>query len=292
MKYIDFYGHKVSKLIVGDNPFNGHSYIQAMIPGKEMRDFHTEDKILEAIHKMEELGINTMLPLADPYIIRVLEHYRNNGGKMNFIFQSFAPNMMTLEATKISMRQIMAVDPIGLYLSGTFTDVRFETGRCDEIKETFDLMKEVGHEYGLKVGFGTHHPELVEHCEREGWDPDFYMACMYNLRRNREGEESGFITGKNKSKVSTIVPGDRAIMLDTLKNVNKPIIAFKIFAGGQMLVDKTEEERKALTKDTYNTIFNALKPDDFAVMGIFQKYHDQISENVTAFNEWAEENNI
>lgn len=292
MKYIDFYGHKVSKLIVGDNPFNGHSYIQAMIPGKEMRDFHTEDKILEAMHKMEELGINTMLPLADPYIIRILEHYRRNGGKMNFIFQTYGPIMMSLEAAQVSVRQMMAVEPLGLYLSGTYTDVRYETGRCDEIVSMLNVLKDAGKEYDIKVGFGTHHPELIEHCEREGWDPDFYMACMYNLRRKREGEESGFITGKDKSKVAQIIPGDRDIMLNTLKNVKKPIIAFKIFAGGQMLVDKTEEERKALTKDTYNTIFNALKPDDFAVMGVYQKNHDQLTENVTALNEWAEENNI
>ena len=49
-------------------------------------NINTEEKILEAMFKMEELGINTMLPLADPFVIRVLSHYRNNGGKMNFIF--------------------------------------------------------------------------------------------------------------------------------------------------------------------------------------------------------------
>ena len=54
MKYIDFYGHKVSKLIVGDNPFNGHSYITAYIPEKEMVEYYTEDKILEAIQAIEE----------------------------------------------------------------------------------------------------------------------------------------------------------------------------------------------------------------------------------------------
>ncbi len=79
--------------------------------------------------------------------------------------------------------------------------------------------------------------------EKENWDIDFYMACMYNLRKGREGEESGFITGKSKENIRQIYPGDRAVMLETLKSVEKPIIAFKIFAGGQMLVEKTEEER-------------------------------------------------
>ena len=30
MQYVDFYGHKVSKLICGDNPFNGHTYFGAV----------------------------------------------------------------------------------------------------------------------------------------------------------------------------------------------------------------------------------------------------------------------
>ena len=42
MKYVDFFGHQVSKLIVGDNPFNGHSYITEYISKEEMINFHTE----------------------------------------------------------------------------------------------------------------------------------------------------------------------------------------------------------------------------------------------------------
>ena len=284
MQYVDFLGHKVSKLIVGDNPFNGHSYITNYVTGKEMLDYHTEDKILEAMHKMEELGINTMLPLADPYIIRVLKHYRNNGGKINFIFQTFTPYMTTYETAKISIRNMMSVDPIAIYLSGTYTDVRFETDRNHEIIGMLELLKTSG----VPIGFGTHRPDLLEHCEKENWNPDFYFACMYNARKNREGEESGFITGKSKSGL-VFYPDDRAVALETLKKIDKPIIAYKIFAGGQMFVEKSEDERRGLIKETYDTIFNTLKSNDFACMGIFQKHYDQLTENVSIFNEWAAE---
>ena len=286
MYNVNFFGHDVSKLIIGDNPFNGHSYITAFIPKEEMLEYHTEARILEAMHKMEELGINTMLPLADPYIIRILQHYRNEGGKMNFIFQTYAPMMMSLDVAKVSIQMMESVNPIGMYISGTFTDVRFETGRNNEITDMIKLFRE---STNAKLGIGTHHPELIRFSESEKWDVDFYMACMYNLRNGRVGEESGFITGKNKSNVRPIIPSDRALMLDALKTVEKPIIAFKIFAGGQMLVEKSEEERRSLIKDTYNTIFGALKPNDFAVAGVFQKYHDQLAENVSVFNEWAAE---
>ena len=82
MYSVDFFGHKVTKLIVGDNPFNGHSYITDYVTREEMLEYHTEDRILEAMHKMEELGVNTMLPLADPYIIRILQHYRRGRGRL------------------------------------------------------------------------------------------------------------------------------------------------------------------------------------------------------------------
>ena len=285
MNYVDFFGHKVSKLIVGDNPFNGHCYIKDHIDGKEMLLYHTEDKILEAIHLMEDLGVNTMLPLADPYIIRILQHYRSNGGKMNFIFQSYGP-FMTKEMLPVTIRMMSEVEPIAVYLSGTYGDVRFETGRNEETK----IMLADMHQMGIPIGFGTHHPELIRVCEEEGWAADFYMACMYNLRRNREGEESGFITGKSKQGV-IVRPSDRPLMLDALQGIEKPIIAFKIFGGGQMLVEKPEAERRKWIKDTYNTIFNSLKPDDFAVMGIFQKYHDQLTENISVYNEWLAEQN-
>ena len=78
-------------------------------------------------------------------------------------------------------------------------------------------------------------------------------------------------------------------MLEALKDVKRPIIAFKLFAGGQMLVGKSDEERRSLIRDVYNTVFTSLKPDDLAVMGIFQKYRDQLTENVSIFEEWAEE---
>ena len=283
MQYVDFFGHKVSKLICGDNPFNGHSYITDYIPGKEMVDFHTEDKILEAMHRMEELGINTMLPLSDPYIIRILQHYRNNGGKMNFIFQIYTP-MMFAESFDVNMRLMNTVDPIGVYIPGSKVDANFELGNFDTI---LDITKKLRDNMDCKIGLGTHYPKVIDYSEKEGWDHDFNVACMYNFRRGREGEKSGFLTGKSKSGI-TLVESDREIMLNSLRNVKKPVIAFKIFGGGQFLVDEEESARRALLYDIYNTVFTSLKPDDFAAIGIFQKYHDQLGENVSVFNEWAE----
>ena len=280
MQYVDFFGKKVSKLIVGDNPFNGHSYIESKYTGKEMKEYYTAEKVLEALFTIEQNGYNTMLPLADPFIIRVLQQYRREGGKMQFIFQPFMPMDQD-----VSIRDMMTLDPIGIYHQGTTTDFLFESGRNEEIRA---MIKKYHDQMGIPVGLGTHRPDVIETSEREGWDVDFYLACMHNARRDREGEPSGFLTGKNKEKLQFFAE-DRPIMLETLKKVDKPIIAFKLFAGGQMFLNATEEQKRELIKGAYEEVFSSLKPNDLGAIGVFQKYQDQITENAKLFDEWAAE---
>ena len=279
MKYVDFFGHKVSKLIIGDNPMTGHSYIEDVISGQEMLDYYTTKNLLDALFHIEECGYNTMLPLANPYMIRVLTEYRKAGGKMNFIFQPYMPIN-----EEVCIRDMMSLEPLGVYHQGTTTDRLWETGHPEEILERIERY----HKMGIPIGLGTHRPEVIEYCERESWNVDFYLACMQNARRGREGEESGFITGKTKSAL-TFYPSDRPIMLETLKKVEKPIIAFKIFAGGQMFLGKSEEEKKKLIKGAYDEVFSALKPNDMAAIGVFQRDFDQIKEDRDLLDEWERE---
>ena len=279
MKNARFFGHEVSKLIIGDNPMTGHSYIEDIITGEEMLDYYTTKNILEALFHMEECGYKTMLPLANPYILRVLTEYRKAGGKMNFIFQPYMPLR-----EEVCMREMMKLEPIGIYHQGTTTDRLWETGHPEEILERIERY----HTLGSPIGLGTHRPEVIEHCEREGWNVDFYLACMQNGRRGREGEDSGFITGKTKGAL-TFYASDRPIMIETLKKVEKPIIAFKIFAGGQMFLGKTQEEKRKLIKGAYDEVFSVLKPSDLAAIGVFQRDSDQIKENADLFDEWYRE---
>ena len=282
MLYVDFFGHKVSKLIVGDNPINGHSYIESVCTGKEMKEWYTAERIKEAMWRMEENGYNTMLPLADPFMIRVLQEYRREGGKMQFIFQPFMPMDQD-----VSIRDMMTLEPIGIYHQGTTTDFLYESGRCEEIRKMIEKYRVMG----IPVGLGTHRPDVIELCEKEEWDVDFYLACMHNARRNREGEPSGFLTGKTKEALQ-FYAADRPIMLDTLKKVDKPIIAFKLFAGGQMFLGATEEQKRAFIKGAYEEVFSALKPNDLGAIGVFQKNSDQITENAELFDEWAKERGL
>ena len=280
MIYVNFFGNQISKLIIGDNPFNGHSYIEDKTPGSEMKEFYTSTKILETLAAIEESGINCMLPLADPFIIRLLREYERAGGKLKWIFQPYMPMDQ-----KVSMRQMSELhNVIGIYHQGTTTDYCFETGKFDQVKERIELY----HSMGIPVGIGTHRPDVIDEAMNRGLNVDFFVACMQNARINREGEPSGFITGKTKSHL-LFRRGDRDIMLNCLQKYDKPVIAYKIFAGGQMFLGKNAEEIRGLIKDAYNTVFSALKPDDAAAIGIFQRDKDELREDVEIFNEWSAE---
>ena len=279
MKNVEFFGKRVSKLIIGDNPMNGHSYIEDITPGDEMVAYYTAENIKKALHRLEELGYNTMLPLADPYIIRILKEYEAEGGNLQYIWQPYMPMRQD-----VSMRQMLSLKgTIGIYHQGTTTDYNFESGNNEKTKEQIKQYREMG----IPVGIGTHLPEVVELSEKEGWDVDFYVTCMYNARRNRKGEPSGFITGKTKAYV-VFSPEDPPVMLDTLKKVTKPVIAYKIFAGGQMFLGKSKEEKQDLIVDAYDRVFGSLKPNDFGAVGVFQRDGDQLLENAQLLDKYYE----
>jgi len=281
MNTVDFFGHKITKLIIGDNPMTGHSYIEDKVTGIEMKRYYTAENIKAAYKRIEEVGFNAMLPLADPYIMRLIWEYQQSGGNLKYIWQPYMPMNQ-----QVSMREMKSVNTIGIYHQGTTTDVLYEKGEIDKIKENIKMWRELG----TPVGLASHVPEVIQRCEEENWGADFYLACLHNARRGRKGEESGFLTGKTKSSL-VFYPEDRPIMLETLKHIDKPIIAYKIFGGGQMFIGKTREEIRELIKGVYEEVFTALKPNDIAAIGVFQRDIDEVKEDFELYEEWYNSKN-
>ena len=263
----DFFGTEVTRLIVGDNPFSGHSYIEDIVSGGEMLDYYTAENIIKALFDAEKAGYNAYLPLADPFILRVIRQYRNEGGKMNLIFQPYPP--ISLD---VNLRQMLDCAPLAVYHQGTTTDNLTEAGRFDILRDNIKLIRDTG----LPVGLGTHVPETIARAEDEDWGVDFYLSSLYNARKNNR-EESSFITGKPKSLV--FYPNDRFIMFDMIKQVQKPFLVYKIFAGGQVFHVKSPEELPGVAEAVIKETFENIKPGDFAVVGVYQKYKDMLGEN-------------
>ena len=264
----NFFGTEVTRLILGDNPFNGHSYINDIHSGEEMLNYYTANECVRALFEAEENGINTYMALADPFILRVIRQYRNEGGRMHIAFQSYPP--VDLE---INISQMMKCSPIAIYHQGGTLDYMYETGHIDELHKRLEQIRSSG----VITGMGTHVPETLLQAEKENWDVDFYMTCLYNARKTQRGQQSGFITGKPKELV--FYHEDRLLMFEAIQAVSKPCIAFKIFAGGQLFYKKSKAEISSLAEAAIKEAYENIKSNDMICIGVFQKEKNQIMEN-------------
>lgn len=268
LKTANFFGTELTRLMYGDNPFNGHSYVEQIHPGTEMVDYYTADRCVEALFEAEKGGINAYMALGEPFVLRVIRQYRQEGGKMNVLFQTYPA--MDLDA---NLNMMMKLEPLGIYHQGGTADYFTESGQTEYLKERLKKIKACG----VPTGLGTHVPETLLQAEAEDWGCDFYMACLYNARKEQRGQQSGFITGKKKELV--FYPDDRFEMFEAIRKVPKPVIAFKILAGGQRLMNLPEEKVEQEIETAFTEAFQNIKPGDFTLVGTFQKNKNEIAQD-------------
>ena len=271
---VDFLGARVSRLILGDNPVHGHTYIPGIVTEAEMLDFFTEQRVMDAVAEGAASGINTMMPLANEFSFRVIRHYRHTGKPLQVLFQSYPPVDFA-----VNVRQMAAFNPIGIYHQGTTTDYLCEQGQFSVLRDRIHMI----HDAGFPAGIATHVPETILRAEEENWGCDFYAACLHNARKRMgtDMQESAFITGKPKH--IKFYPEDRPLMLSVIGRVQKPCVAFKLFAGGQIFYHQSEEGVRSALTDALAETFGAIKPNDVAAIGFFQRDKNQIRENAEIY---------
>lgn len=271
---VGFLGARVSRLIVGDNPVNGHSYIPELISGDDMLDYYTERHLHDAMAEAAVCGYNTWMPLANEFMLRAIRHYRNKGNDLPVLFQSYPAVDF-----QVNVRQMAAFQPLGIYHQGTTTDSLYEQGRFGVIRDRILMI----HDAGYPAGIGTHLPEAVRRAEEEGWGCDFYTVCLHNTRKRlgTDMEESSFITGKPKHL--KFYMEDRAEMLAVIRQTPKPCIAFKLFAGGQIFYHLPPEGARLAVESAMYETFSGVKPGDIAAIGCFQRDQNQLRENAEAY---------
>jgi hypothetical protein len=261
---VPFGDRRITRLIVGGNPFRGNSHCSEQL-SREMEAYFTVERIKQTLFACEYAGINTVQARGDAMILACMREYWAEGGTMQFIAQT-ASELRDLHG---HVRHLARFGAVGIYVHGTWTDRHFLSG---DMAEVVDLAKAI-RDTGAAVGIGTHIPEVIERVEEEHWDVDFYMACLYNInRRFRESPiEQGGLT---LDEGDLFVHDDRFRMLETIRQTPKPCLAFKVFGAGR-LCDTPDGVRDALA-----TAYNGIKADDACVIGMFPKHSDQVAENV------------
>ncbi|MFW6158271.1 MAG: hypothetical protein ACOC8E_02805 [Planctomycetota bacterium] len=261
---VRFGPHRVTRLIVGGNPFCGHAHNTEEMR-RDMLDYYTPERVVEVLGRCQRAGINAFQGRGDFHrVLHWRELFRRGGGRLHFIAQTASEMHDVLE----NIRVLAAAGAIGVYQHGTETDKLWHAGRIDRSLEALACMRDAG----VQVGLGTHIPEVVEYAEEHDWDLDFYMTCFYNL--SRAPRESELVTGKQETEPEEYLAEDRERMCETIRATDKTCLAFKILAAGRHC--ESQDDVQA----AFDYAFGHIKPTDAVVVGMFPKYVDQVTLNV------------
>lgn len=252
---------RVTRLISGGNPLVGNSHFSSEW-NEDMRSYFTAEEVVRYLHRCVEAGLNTLQARGDYRVLNWVELLKREGGRVHFIVQTASEMHDVFE----NIRVIAATRPLGIYHHGTQTDKWWLSGEIGRVEDYLKCMRDCG----VQVGLGTHFPEVIEHAEEKGWDLDFYMACLYNLnRRPREGAGASGTFEPEEFRED-----DPPRMLETIRATRKTCLAFKILAAGRRC------QTQQMVRETFHTVFAGIKPTDAVVVGMFDKYLQQIPLNV------------
>ena len=261
---IPFGDYKITRLIVGGNPFCGNSHFSHELDAKMSR-YYKEEKVVEILKRCESEGINTIQARGDYHrILYWLEFFRRGGGKLHWIAQTASE----MHDVYQNIRVIASAGAIGIYHHGTQTDKLWQQGKIDQVQDYLKCMRDCN----VQVGLGTHIPEVITYAEENGWDVDFYMACAYNI--SRLPRESAIVSGIERSYDDLFLDEDREKMCKVIRNTSKTCLLFKILAASRNCATQQD------VKDAFKYAFSNIKESDAVVVGMFPENEDQIALNV------------
>jgi hypothetical protein len=271
---VTFGRQRISRLIVGGNPVSGNSHLSPQL-SREMTDYFTAERVKKLLSDCEAAGINTWQSRGDRHIMRLLNEYRLEGGKIEWIAQTASE---VADVPK-NIAQIADMKPLGIYHHGSQTDKFWAAGKIDQAYEMLKVIRQTG----CQVGLGTHIPEVVDYAESKGWDLDFYMACVYNLSRTREEAER--LAGRPVPD-ELFWDADREKMLKRVRQTKKTCLIFKVY-GATRHCDSPEKMLAAL-----KLAASYAKPQDCFVVGMFPKHREQVRENCALLGRALRESSI
>jgi len=211
---------KISRLICGGNLISGFAHSRDLVyVSSLLRNYFTDEKVLETLEICEETGINTAILRLDNHCIGLLKKYWNErGGEIQWIAQ-VKPPKTDFQNFKTNIKMAIDNGAIGAYIQGGVGDSLVKDGRVDIIAKVLDFIKE----NGAIAGIGGHKVEVPIACEKAGLQPDFYMKTLHS---------GNYWSAKRQPEHDNIWSTTPEKTIEFMKKVNKPWIAFKVLAAG------------------------------------------------------------
>lgn len=258
---VKFGKHEITRLIVGSNPFYGYSHFNRILD-EHMREWYTQDRRMEVLHKCERQGIGTWQVHYNDQPISDYKRYRAEGGKMNVILLA---DFELMNNPKL-IPEVAKLGVLGIGHHGNRTDERFRNGEKDKVR---DFLKAV-RDSGVMAGLSAHNPAVIDEVESAGWDIDYYQTCLYRVSRTPEEARAQF----GEAPVGeTYMEKDPERMCKMIRQTRKPCLAFKALAAGRSI--KSPQTIEAAFRFAYANI----KPTDVLIVGMYPRFQDQVREN-------------
>jgi hypothetical protein len=249
---------EISRLVLGVNPLYGFVHYNNNF-ASSVREWYTQERVVEVLHRASAFGINAFNFVNVPRSGDDWLRFVAEGGKMHLIMQVTAHD----DPAKLAA----LYKPLAMQRRGEEIDLAFQQGNMAAEREWCKRVRDLG----VMVGVGTHKPEVIELCEQQGWDIDFYAGCVYNRTRT-DDEWRSLLNGNLPEMTRDIyLQGDPDRMYEVIRRTPKPCFAFKILAAGRV----ADQAVPAAFKKAYASI----KPNDGVYIGVFPKNKDEIREN-------------
>ena len=264
--------YQVSRLIIGDNPIYGYSHFNQLL-AQHQREAHAPDSVMASLRRAEEVGINAWQNTITERSLSDLLRYREEGGTIQWLCLS--TSQWYDEPHHIA--EVARHNPIGMAPhGGGIGDRCLRENKLDLLK---DILKRI-RDTGVLVGLSAHDPQLISIAEDEDWDVDYYMAALYNLRGGREEFEERF----GYSPLGEVYLREhRPKMCEQILQTDKPCIVFKVLAAGRAVGSKEQ------IREEFAFALKNIKPNDALLIGMYQKFGDQIGENAAMVAEICQE---
>jgi hypothetical protein len=259
---VPFGPYSLSRLILGDNPIYGYSHFNQLL-SRHQQEFHTPERVIETLRRAEAAGINAWQNTLTARSLSDLQRYREEGGAIHWLCLS--TSQWYDEPHRV--QEAAQHGPIGMAPHGGGIGDRCL--RENTLPRLHDLLKRV-RDTGVLVGLSVHDPRLLEIAEEKGWDVDYYMTALYDLRGGREAFERKF---GYPPLGEVYLREHRTRMCAVIRQTTKPCIAFKVLAAGRV-IGSPEQVRREIAFALEN-----IKPTDILLLGMYQQFHDQIGEN-------------
>jgi hypothetical protein len=206
----------ISRLICGGNLISGFAHSRDLIYVSDLlRNYFTDDKIMDTLQISESQGINTAILRFDDKVMRLLSKYRRErAGKIQWIAQ--------VDADKAEFSGIQLArenGAVAAFIHG---------GDCDELvggKKLDVLAKAVEaiRDNGLPAGVGGHKIDVPIACENSKIPVDFYMKTLNAKNYWSAGPMPRHDSVWEETPEKTI---------EFMRAVAKPWIAYKVLGAG------------------------------------------------------------